>query len=41
MRERTSYIGRIRRLARGVAEGYLAQRQAMGWPLLKRKEKVA
>ncbi len=41
VRERTSYIGRIRRLARGVAEGYLKQREAMGWPLLKKEERVA
>jgi glycyl-tRNA synthetase alpha chain len=33
--ERTSYIGRVRNLARLSAEGYLAQREKMGWPLLK------
>ncbi|MBF0142041.1 MAG: glycine--tRNA ligase subunit alpha [Magnetococcales bacterium] len=33
--ERAGYIGRVRNLARQVAEGYLAQRQAMGFPLLK------
>ncbi|MEJ2038522.1 MAG: glycine--tRNA ligase subunit alpha [Desulfosarcinaceae bacterium] len=32
--ERTGYIGRIRNLARGCAEGYLKQREAMGFPLL-------
>ncbi|MCJ7539836.1 MAG: glycine--tRNA ligase subunit alpha [Desulfobacterales bacterium] len=34
--ERTSYIGRIRNLARACAEGYLKQREAMGFPLLKK-----
>ena len=33
--ERTSYIGRIRNLARVCAEGYLEQREKMGYPLLK------
>ncbi|MBW2604403.1 MAG: glycine--tRNA ligase subunit alpha [Deltaproteobacteria bacterium] len=33
--ERTSYIGRIRNLARACAEGYLEQRRNMGYPLLK------
>jgi glycyl-tRNA synthetase alpha chain len=31
--ERTSYIGRVRNLARLSAEGYLRQREAMGYPL--------
>jgi glycyl-tRNA synthetase alpha chain len=31
--ERTSYLGRIRALARMVAEGYLADREALGFPL--------
>jgi len=35
--ERTGYIGRIRNLARGCAEGYLKQREEMGFPLLKSK----
>jgi glycyl-tRNA synthetase alpha chain len=34
--ERTNYIGRIRHLARACAEGYLKQREAMGYPLLKK-----
>ncbi len=34
--ERTRYIGRIRNIARKVAEGYVAQRQKMGHPLLKK-----
>lgn len=33
--ERTGYIGRIRNLARACAEGYLNQREAMGFPLMK------
>ena len=32
--ERTSYIGRVRNLARLSAEGYLRQREALGYPLL-------
>ena len=36
--QRTSYIGRIRNLARMAAEAYLAQREEMGYPLLKKKE---
>jgi glycyl-tRNA synthetase alpha chain len=36
--ERTGYIGRIRNLARGCAEGYLKQRENMGFPLMKSKE---
>ena len=35
--ERTGYIARIRNLARMSAEAYLKQREAMGYPLLKRK----
>ena len=33
--ERTRYIGRIRNIARKVAESYVAQREEMGYPLLK------
>ncbi|NLW44350.1 MAG: glycine--tRNA ligase subunit alpha [Syntrophomonadaceae bacterium] len=33
--ERTAYIGRIRNLARSVAKEYLAQRERLGYPLLK------
>ena len=33
--ERARYIGRVRNLARRVAEGYVAQREALGFPLLK------
>jgi glycyl-tRNA synthetase alpha chain len=34
--QRTGYIGRIRNLARACAEAYLKQREAMGYPLLKK-----
>ena len=33
--ERTGYIARIRNLARACAEGYLKQREGMGFPLLR------
>jgi glycyl-tRNA synthetase alpha chain len=33
--ERTHFIGRVRALARRVAEAYLKQREEMGYPLLK------
>jgi glycyl-tRNA synthetase alpha chain len=36
--ERTSYIGRIRTLARACAKGYLKQREEMGYPLLKKNK---
>jgi glycyl-tRNA synthetase alpha chain len=32
--ERQRYIGRVRGLARAVAESYIAQREALGYPLL-------
>ncbi|MCH7781496.1 glycine--tRNA ligase subunit alpha [candidate division KSB1 bacterium] len=32
--ERTGFIGRVRKLSRLCAEGYLRQREAMGYPLL-------
>jgi glycyl-tRNA synthetase alpha chain len=34
--ERTRYIGRIRNIARKVAEAYVEQRQKMGHPLIKK-----
>lgn len=34
--ERTRYIGRIRNIARDVAEAYVSQREKMGFPLLKK-----
>ncbi len=36
--ERTGYIARVRRLSKRCAEGYYAQRQEMGFPLLKDKD---
>jgi glycyl-tRNA synthetase alpha chain len=35
--ERTSYIGRVRDMARLVAQAYLALREALGFPLLKKE----
>jgi glycyl-tRNA synthetase alpha chain len=35
--ERQRFIGRVRGLAKAVAETYLAQREAQGFPLLKEK----
>ncbi len=37
--ERTGFIARIRNLARMCAEAYVAQREAMGFPLLKNKDR--
>jgi glycyl-tRNA synthetase alpha chain len=37
--ERARFIGRVRGLAKGVAEAYLAQREALGFPLLPREER--
>lgn len=34
--ERTTYIGRVRNLARKCAEGFVQQRKEMGFPLLKK-----
>ena len=34
--ERAAYIGRIRTLARNVAEAYYARRESLGFPLVKR-----
>lgn len=35
--ERTAYIGRIRKLARTCAKGYVEMREALGFPLLKKE----
>jgi glycyl-tRNA synthetase alpha chain len=35
--ERTGYIARVRNLARSCAQAYVAQREELGFPLLKRK----
>lgn len=37
--ERTAYIGRVRAMARLCAKAYVAQREEMGFPLLKKGEK--
>jgi len=39
--ERQRFIGRVRGLARLVAESYLAQREALGFPLMGEQEKLA
>jgi len=36
--ERTGYIARIRNLARQTARAYVAKREELGFPLLKREE---
>ena len=38
--ERTAFIGRVRKLARLCAEAYLAQREALGYPMLKKGAKA-
>ncbi len=37
--ERTSYIGRVRNLAKLSAEGYLKQREQLGYPLMGKFKK--
>ncbi|MFQ5483397.1 MAG: glycine--tRNA ligase subunit alpha, partial [Nitrospinaceae bacterium] len=39
--ERTGFIGRVRKLARLCAEGYVRQREEMGFPLLTGSEQPA
>jgi glycyl-tRNA synthetase alpha chain len=39
--ERQRFIGRVRGIARAVAETYLAQREALGFPLLRQPPKAA
>ena len=39
--ERTATIGRIRNLARQVAEAWLAERRALGYPLLSESKRQA
>ena len=34
--ERAAYIGRVRQLARAVAQSYYESRERLGFPLLKR-----
>ncbi|MCP4118605.1 MAG: glycine--tRNA ligase subunit alpha [Desulfobacteraceae bacterium] len=37
--ERTGYIGRIRKIARACSKAYVAQREELGHPLLKKEER--
>ncbi|MDO9264624.1 MAG: glycine--tRNA ligase subunit alpha [Desulfosalsimonadaceae bacterium] len=39
--QRTGYIARIRNLARACAEGYVEQREALGFPLLKNSQELS
>ncbi len=39
--ERARFIGRVRGISKGVAEAYLAQREAMGFPLLAQAPQAA
>jgi glycyl-tRNA synthetase alpha chain len=39
--ERQHYIGRVRALARAVAQAWVAQREALGYPLLRGRETAA
>jgi glycyl-tRNA synthetase alpha chain len=36
--ERTGFIARVRNMARLCAQAYVDQREAMGYPLLKKRE---
>ena len=38
--QRTAFIGRVRRLARLCAEAYLAQREALSYPMLRKEGKA-
>ncbi len=38
VRERATYVGRVRNLARQVARAYLAQREALGFPLARQTQ---
>ncbi|MEN2465008.1 glycine--tRNA ligase subunit alpha [Ornithinibacillus sp. FSL M8-0202] len=37
--ERTGYISRIRNLARNISKAYVAERERLGFPMLKKEEK--
>jgi glycyl-tRNA synthetase alpha chain len=39
--ERAAYIGRVRALAHQCAKGYLASREALGFPMLPARERKA
>lgn len=36
--ERTGYISRVRKLARNIAKAYIAERERLGFPMLKKEE---
>ena len=39
--DRAGYLGRIRKMARSVAQAFVAEREALGFPLLKNSESEA
>ena len=39
--DRAGYLGRIRKMARSVAQAFVAEREALGFPLLKKSESDA
>ena len=39
--DRAGYLGRIRKMARSVAQAFVAEREALGFPLLKKSESEA
>lgn len=38
--ERTGYIARVRNLARTIAKAYVAERERLGFPMLKKEERI-
>src|SRR5699024_3751985 len=36
--ERTGYIGRVRNLDRSISKAYIAERERLGYPMLKQEE---
>ena len=38
--ERTGYIARVRNLARTIAKAYVAERERLGYPMLKEEERI-
>lgn len=38
--ERTGYIARVRNLARSIAKAYVAERERLGFPMLKKEEQM-
>lgn len=39
--DRAGYLGRIRKMARGIAEQFVAEREALGFPLLQQDKEEA